>query len=141
MVSIEIISYYNMIIITLPYANLTAPGGAPQDVIAQSFILRMITLSWNSPLMDRHYGTITGYYITYQEAENGPSSSITTDSGNILGVNLTVSSSDTLYTITIAAINGIGMSPFNATVSARTIAEREFITVPYVRMCEIIIQT
>ena len=103
----------------------TAPGGPPQDFVARSFVLRTIALSWKPPLMDRQYGTITSYYITYQDAASGPSSRMTIDTTSL---NLNVSSSDTVYTITIAAINNIGMSPFIATVSARTIAEREFVS-------------
>ena len=101
----------------------TAPGAAPQNVLAQSRAVGTIQLSWDPPPSAKHYGIITGYYITYKaDVSSGEPSSLTE-----LGLNTTLSQlqSNIDYTVTIAAVNGAGPSSFIATITIRTIPERE----------------
>ena len=102
----------------------TAPGAAPQDVIAQSPLIGTIELSWNPPPSDRHYGIITGYYITYKVAassENASNLTVSRLSTTIMGL-----MSNTMYEVTIAAVNGAGTSMISASLLIRTISEREY---------------
>lgn len=98
-----------------------APGAAPQNVVAQSPFIGGIELSWAPPPSEKHYGMITGYYITFQIDGGNPNTSMVTG----LNTTLTGLQSNTLYVITIAAVNGAGRSMFNATISINTIPERE----------------
>ena len=105
------------------YVLLTAPGAAPETFITQSMAINTVTLSWTPPPMDRQYGEIIEYFITYRITSNGAISERTV---NGLGANLTGLDSATDYTITITAVNNIGRSPFMETRSQTTIDDREF---------------
>ena len=101
----------------------TAPGAAPQDVVAQSPMIGTIELSWNPPPSDRHYGIITGYFITYKVVDSsGNPSSLTVSrlSTTIMGL-----MSNTMYEVTIAAVNGAGTSMINVSLLIRTLPEGE----------------
>ena len=73
--------------------------------------------------MDRQYGEIIEYFITYRIAPNG---AISERAVNGLVANLTGLLPATEYTITIAAVNNKGISPFMETRSQITIDDGEF---------------
>ena len=105
------------------YIALTAPGDAPQSFNADSLALGTINISWSPPPTELHYGVITGYQIDYGIAGNNlTNSTFTAD----LNITLTGLSSDTAYEIVIAAVNGAGVSSFDASLIIATIAPRKF---------------
>lgn len=101
----------------------TEPGAAPQNVTAQSLTLGTIELSWSPPPVDKHYGILTGYFITYQIS----GSSRDPVSENVDDLDLTIEGlqSNTTYRVTIAAVNGAGTSMLSAVVEIITIPDRE----------------
>jgi len=100
----------------------TAPGAPPQNLITRSFALGTITLSWSAPPVDRQYGNIMEYFVTYRVSPNGD---ISERSFTGPGANLTGLLSNTLYIITITAANNIDRSPFDVNGSQMTIDDRK----------------
>ena len=111
------------IILLYDHVPLTAPGAPPETFTTQSTVISTITLSWTPPPMDRQYGEIIEYFITYRITPNGAISERTVNS---LGANLTGLLSATEYIITITAVNNIGRSPFIETRSQITIDDGKF---------------
>ena len=101
----------------------TAPGAAPQLFVAQSRVVGNIQLSWHPPPLNRHYGIIIGYFITYQKYGGSGDPNTLTEPG--LNTTLSQLQSNVTYIVTIAAVNGAGTSLFKAVVTIRTIPERE----------------
>ena len=102
------------------YIALTAPGGPPQSLNADSLALGTINISWSPPPVELHYGIITGYQI-YYEGANATSNSFTVD----LNITLTGLLNSTVYQITVAAENTAGISPQSALIITSTIDPRK----------------
>ena len=111
------------IILLYDHVPLTAPGAPPEIFTTQSTATSTVTLSWTPPPKDRQYGEIIEYFITYRITPNGAISERTVNS---LGANLTGLLPATNYTITIAAVNNVGRSPFMEIRSQITIDDGEF---------------
>ena len=131
---------------------LTAPGGPPQNVVAEVMALDTVDVSWSPPLPEVHFGIITEYQIDYFEIpetipteavytsgdytygndtygdyfETSVSAAVTVFTAD-LNITLTGLSSNTTYRIAVAAINGAGFSPF-ATVT-RSIPLRKLLCI------------
>ena len=92
-------------------------------LLNQELLVLFSCHAWNPPPSDKHYGIITGYHITYKtDVSSGEPSSLTE-----LGLNTTISQlqSNIDYTVTIAAVNGAGISSFIAIIIIKTIPECE----------------
>ena len=112
------------------YVLLTAPGGPPQNLIAELLAVDTVNVSWSPPLPELQFGIIMEYQIDYfditadtraTEPDNATEDYNFEGSGNAatgtvrtagLNVTLTELSSNTTYQIEVAAINGAGFSPF-----------------------------
>ena len=128
---------------------LTAPGGPPQNVVAEVLALDTVDVSWSPPPPEVHFGIITQYQIDYSEIaetipteasgdytfgndtygdyfETSVSAAVTVFTAD-LNITLTGLSSNTTYRIAVAAINGAGFSPF-ATVT-RSIPLRKLLCI------------
>ena len=102
---------------------VTAPGAPPQNVLGQSTVIGSIQLSWNPPPLDRQYGMITEYFITYQiDGSDAAPNNLTV---SILNTTITQLQSNVTYMVTIAAVNGAGTSSNFSLILIRTIPERE----------------
>ena len=128
--SVNVRIYIHMYISCKLYCYVAiAPGAPPQNVTGQSTAIGTIQLSWSPPPLDRHYGIITGYFITYRiDGSNETPSNFTTSNLNTtipqLQSNIPLLQSDITYMVTIAAVNGAGTS-INISLVLRTIPERE----------------
>ena len=99
--------------------NSTVPSSAPQSVMVTSVDRASLMVSWQPPLEINHNGMITGYTIEYTRTDMNNMMSVDVNSGTrrdtISGLVAYV-----MYSVRVAAVNGIGTGTFSNPVVQRS---------------------
>jgi hypothetical protein len=98
-----------------PTATPMVPD-APGNVMASANVVKGATVTWSAP--DNHGSAITMYTVT-----SSPGNVSTNVSGNMLTATITGLGATTVYSFTVTATNGIGLSPASAPSNSITAAD------------------
>ena len=98
---------------------ITVPTGAPESLSYFNVTSSTFTLTWNAPTFEEQNGDIIGYVVKVSRSdEQSRPSTITVKTLSFIATYL---SQDTRYEVSVAAMTQVGVGPFSAPTSIRTV--------------------